>query len=103
MSVKSFRFKDEEQSVKSWQEIPLKVCSILHERHKDSFESILYIILGGRDFFSRNAYQFITSKEIADTGIYINTNMSKSVALALTNEILSHFGYNKNDLIIDIE
>jgi len=103
MSVKSFKLKGEEHDVKSWQEIPLKVCDILLEKHKDSFESILYITLRGRVFFSRNEHEFLTSKEIAETGIYINTDLSKNVALALTHEILLLFGYNQSDLVINTE
>jgi len=103
MSVKSFSFKDEEYNVKSWQEIPWKLCDILSKKHKDSFESVLWIILKGRDFFSRDQHQFLMSENIPNTNIYISTDLSETVALALTNEILSNFGYKESDLVISTE
>lgn len=102
-SVKSFSFKDEEYNVKSWQEIPWKLCDILAKKHKDSFDTVLWIILKGRDFFSKDQHQFLMSKKIPNTAIYINIDFSEKIALALTNEILSNFGYNESDLIISTE
>lgn len=102
-SVKSFNFKDEEHNVKSWQDVPWKLCDILSKKHKDSFDSVLWIMLDGRDFFSLDPHQFLMSKKIANTNIYINTDLSETMALALTNEILSHFGYKDSDLVINSE
>ena len=103
MSVKSFKFKEEKYNVKSWDEIPWKICHILSEKHKDSFKTVLWINLKGRNFFSKNGYEFLMSKEIPDTNIYINTDLSENSALALTNEVLSHFGYDQIDLDINAE
>jgi hypothetical protein len=102
-SVKSFRFKDEKHNVKSWQEIPWKLCDILSKKHKDSFDTVLWIILNGRDFFSRDPHQFLMSKNIPNADIYINIDLSEKIAMALTNEILSNFGYKESDLIINTE
>ena len=102
-SVRSFNFKDEDHSVKSWQEIPWKLCTILAKKHKDSFDSVLWIVLKGREFFSREQHQFLMSKKIPNTNIYINTDLSDSAALVLTNEILSNFGYKESDLVMSTE
>jgi hypothetical protein len=101
MSVKSFIFEDKEYDVKSWQEIPLKICSILFEKHKNSFENILYITLKGREFFSKNQFRFLTSKKIPNTEIFINTDLSETDSLSLSKEILSLFGNKENDLVIN--
>ena len=101
MSVKSFNFEDKEYDVKSWQEIPLKICNILNEKHKDSFENVLYITLKGREFFSKNQFHFLISEEIPNTGIYINTDLPEMVSLSLSKEILSLFGHKESDLVIN--
>ncbi|MFC1531742.1 hypothetical protein ACFL7M_00005 [Thermodesulfobacteriota bacterium] len=101
MSVKSFNLEDKEYNVKSWQEIPWKICSILLEKHKDSFENVLYITLKGQEYFTKNKFLFLMSKEIPNTGIFINTDLSDMVALSLTKEILSHFGHKESDLVIN--
>ncbi|MBN2420575.1 MAG: hypothetical protein JXL81_14385 [Deltaproteobacteria bacterium] len=100
-AIKSFIFGSKEHSVKSWEDLPWELCNCILKTHKDSFENVLYIILKGRDFFSKDPHQFIMNKQIAGTGIYINTDISEVVALALCNEILKVFGYEESDLIIN--
>ena len=100
-SIKSFIFEGKEHTVKSWEDLPVELCNCILKTHKDSFENVLYIILKGRDFFSRDSHQFIMNKQIANTGIYINTDLSETVAVALCNEILNVFNYEESDLIIN--
>ena len=97
-TVKSFIFNGDEYSVKSWQELPWELCNSIIKSHKESFENVLYITIKGRDFFSTNPHQFIMNKEIQGTRIYINTDLSEAIAVALCNEILVLFGYEENDL-----
>jgi hypothetical protein len=101
MSVKSFNFNDEEYNVKSWQEIPWKICEVLSEKHGDSFESIFFITLNGQECFSKNEYQFLSNKKIPNMDIYINTGLSEMSALSLSKEILLHFGYEESELVIN--
>lgn len=100
-SIKSFNFETIEYNVKSWQEIPWELCNSIAKKHRESFENVLYISIKGRDYFSNNPYQFIMNKEIDGTGIYINTDLSEAVAIALCNEILKLFGYKESDLTIN--
>lgn len=100
-AIKSFTFKGNECNVKSWQELPWELCNSILKSHKDSIENVLYISLKGKDFFSDNPHQFIMNKEIPGTGIYINTDLPETVAVALCNEILKSFGYEENELIIN--
>jgi hypothetical protein len=100
-SIKSFIFKGNERKVNSWQELPWELCNSLLKTHKDSFESVLYITLKGRDFFSKNPHQFIINKDIPGTGIYINTDFPEVIAVDLCNEILHSFSYKESDLILN--
>ncbi len=100
-TIKSFKLKGIEYSVKSWQELPLELCNSIVKNHRESFENVLYISVKGRDYFSNDPYQFIVNKEINGTGIYINTDLSEAIAMALCNEILKLFGYVESDLTIN--
>jgi len=100
-AIKSFNFDTAEYAVKSWQEIPFELCNAIVKKHRDSFENVLYISIKGRDYFSNNPYQFIMNKEIDSTGIYMNTDLSEAIAIALCNEILKLFGYKESDLTIN--
>ncbi len=99
--IKSFSFETIEYNVRSWQELPWELCNTIVKKHRESFENVLYISIKGRDYFSNNPYQFIMNKEIEGTGIYINTDLSEAVAIALCNEILKLFGYKESDLTIN--
>jgi hypothetical protein len=100
-SVESFNFEDKEYDVKSWQEIPWKICSIIFEKHKYSFENVLYITLKGQEFFTKSQFHFLMGKEIPNTGIFINIDLPDMLALSLSKEILSLFGYKESDLVIN--
>jgi hypothetical protein len=101
-SVKSFKFKDEEHNVKSWPEIPWKISDIISKKHKDIFEDVLLTItLKGRNFFSKNEFEFLMPKKIPNTDIYINFDLSEMTALSLSKKILSNFGYKEGDLVIN--
>lgn len=99
--IKSFVFKGKECKIQSWQDLPWELCNFILKNHKDSIESLLYVTLKGRDFFSKNPHQFILNKEIPGTGIYINTDVPDVVAVALCHEILQSFGYKESDLKIN--
>jgi predicted type IV restriction endonuclease len=100
-AIKSFNLKGIEYSVKSWQELPWELCNTMVKNHRESFENVLYISVKGRDYFSDNPYQFIMNKEISGTGIYVNTDLSEAIAIALCNEILKLFSYEESDLSIN--
>ena len=99
--IKSFIFKGNECNVKSWEDLPFELCNIIYKNHRESFENVIYISLKGRDFFSDNPHQFLINREISGTGIFINTDLSESVAVALCFEILKLFGYEESDLVIN--
>ena len=100
-NIKSFYFEGNEYSIKTWQDLPWTLCIHIIKKHKDSFNNVLYISLKGRDFFSNDPHQFISNKEIPGTGIYLNTDFSEVIAVALCNEILNFFGYKEKDLVIN--
>jgi predicted type IV restriction endonuclease len=102
-TIKSFSFQGKKYDVHSWKSMVLKICEVLHEKHRDDFESILYISLDGRNCFSRNPHEFLECEKIGDTEIYLDLHLAVKDILALCKEILLLFGYKENDLIIESE
>jgi hypothetical protein len=102
-TIKSFSFQNKKYDVHSWKAMVLKMCEILHEKHRDDFESILYISLEGRNCFSRNPHEFLECEKISNTEIYLDLHLTVKDMLALCKEILLLFGYKENELIIESE
>jgi hypothetical protein len=100
-SVKSFSFKGEKYDVHSWKAMVLKICEIMYGKHRDDFESLLYISLEGRTCFSQNPHEFLECEKIVGTDIYLDLHLTVKDMLALCTEILSLFGYKENELIIE--
>jgi hypothetical protein len=102
-SIKSFSFKGEKHDVHSWKAMVLKICEIMYDKHRDEFESILYISLEGRTCFSENPHEFLECEKIAGTEIYLDLHLTIKDMLALCKEILLLFGYKEDELIIESE
>lgn len=102
-AIKSFSFQGEKHDVHSWKAMVLKLCEIIYAKHRDDFESILYISLEGRTCFSKNPHEFLECEKIAGTDIYLDLHLTVKDMLALCKEILLVFGYKENELIIESE
>jgi hypothetical protein len=100
-SIKSFSFKGEKHDVHSWKAMVLKICEIMYNKHRDDFESILYISLEGRTCFSQNPHEFLECEKIAGTDIYLDLHLTVKDMLALCKEILLLFGYKEDELTIE--
>jgi hypothetical protein len=100
-SIKSFSFKGEKHDVHSWKAMVVKICEIMYDKHRDEFESILYISLEGRTCFSENPDEFLECEKIAGTDIYLDLHFTVKDMLALCKEILLLFGYKENELTIE--
>jgi len=100
-SIQSFSFKGEKHDVHSWKAMVLKICEIMYDKHRDEFESILYISLEGRTCFSENPHEFLECEKIAGTEIYLDLHLTVKDMLALCKEILLLFGYKEDELIIE--
>jgi len=102
-SIKSFSFKGEKHDVHSWKAMVLKICEIMYDKHRDEFESILYMSLEGMTCFSETPHEFLDCEKRAGTDIYLDLHLTIKDMLALCKEILLLFGYKEDELIIESE
>jgi hypothetical protein len=56
-----------------------------------------------RDFFTRNPHQFLESKMIEGTDIYVDTGLSPKEFAVVARELITSFGYEKNDLTFEVK
>jgi predicted type IV restriction endonuclease len=100
-SIVSFTFKGTRYEVKSGKAMLLKICELLHEENKDSFEMVLSLNESNRDYFSENEYEFLNCEKIPNTNIYVNVNLRPMDIVNLSYKIPLLFGYKNSDLSIE--
>lgn len=99
-SAEGYWFEGEHRQVRSFQDILMGLCEDLHRKHGSEFERVFNLRGRKKEHFSRDYKNMIYPKEIADSGIYIETNLSANGIMLRCNQLLDLFGYHKNTLEI---
>lgn len=100
-SISSFSFKEERYEVRSWKDMLIQVCNIMLATHRDRFEYVLNLKGRKRPYFTKNSNELRAPININETDIYIETNLSANSIVKLSIEIISLFGYTKEDISIE--
>ena len=100
-SISSFVFKGTRYEVKSWKDMLIQICNIMLATHRDRFEQVLSLVGRKRPYFTRNPNELRIPEMLNGTDIYIETNFGANSIVKLSKDILSLFGYTKNDLSIE--
>ncbi len=102
-SISSFVFKGKKYEVNSWRDMLIQICNIMLASHRDRFEQVLNLVGRKRPYFTRNKKELRFPKIINGTDIYVETNLSANSILKLSIDILSLFGYTRDDLSIEVQ
>ena len=94
----AFTFNGQRHDVKSWREMLVRLCEIVHTVHRDRFEEVLNLRGRNRPYFSRNSNDLREYRVINQTGIYVEVNQSANRARKLARELIFLFGYDENNL-----
>jgi len=81
----------------------LKVCEIMQTSHKDEFEQVLSLTGRKRPYFTKNPDELRSSERIKGTDIYVEINLSANTIVKLSKNIIILFGYNEEDLSVEIK
>ncbi|HAV42553.1 TPA: restriction endonuclease subunit R [bacterium] len=100
-SISAFTFKETRYVVKTWKELLIQICDIIAATHRDRFEQVLNLIGRKRPYFSRNQNELRAPERIEGTDIYVEINLSANSIVKLSRDVLSLFGYTKEDLSIE--
>ncbi len=100
-SIKSFYFRGSQYDVWTWKELLIKLCDILNTIHGAEFNRVLNLRGRKRPYFSRNKDELWEPREISNTGIFAETNLSANSIVKICSDVLDLFGYSSNDLRIE--
>jgi len=100
-SIVSFSLKGKKYDVKSWKAMLLKLCEIILPKYKEELDILLTLSGADKEYFSKNPYEFLTSEQVAGTDIYVNVGLSATEVVNLSQEVLTLFGLNSEDLSIE--
>lgn len=89
--------------VKSWKDMLVKFCEIVHKDQGSRFEEVLSFRGRKRLYFSRNPDDLREDEVINETGIYVEANQSAESAIKLAKKLIAHFCYDENALHIDAQ
>jgi len=100
-SVTAFNFKKTRHEVRFWKDILIKVCSLMSSMHRNNFERVLNLQGRKRPYFSKNANELRIPEKIKGTDMFVEINLSSNSIVKMCLDILSLFGYSKEDFTIE--
>jgi len=104
-SIVSFSLKGTRTEVYSWKDMFVRLCEMVFKNQKDpdDLEVALTMSEFNRDFFTRNPHQFLESERVEGTDIYVDTGLSPKEFAVVSRELITLFGYEKNDLTFEVK
>jgi len=87
--------------VKSWKDMLMKVCNLMHLKYPKDFPRVLDLTGRKRPYFSKNPNELRAPERIDGTDIYAETNLSANAIVGITKKVLALFGYPDNALKIE--
>ena len=94
----SFIFRDTEYSVKTWEQMLVKLCELIYVEKQDEFDRIMNVQGINNLYFSRNPDDLDKPKLIGDSGIFAATGRMKALRVEeRCRRVLQEFGYDPED------
>jgi hypothetical protein len=102
-TLTAFTFRDKRYEVKSWKAMLIKVCETILPQQKGDLDVLFTISERGKEFFSKNPYEFLNCEKISGTTLYVDVGLKAKEAIDLVYRILLLFGYKESDLIMEVK
>ena len=100
--IKGYGFNGHQQTLKDWEEMLLSLCDFFATSHSQDFEKVLWISDHHRIYFSTNSEELRIPEKIKKTNIYVETKLKPDEIVKIADDLMMEFGYEKNQLEIDI-
>lgn len=97
----SFTFNNQNHYVGSWVEFLIKISEIIYSEKKDIFKTVETLRGRKRKYYSTNKNEVVQPGKIANTGYYVDTNLSANSIVKLVHNVLNLFGYKQESLKIN--
>ena len=101
----AFTFNGTRDEVTSWSRLLVRLCEIVHNEQGSRFEEVLNFKGGRTPDFSRKQSDFKhprQARQINRTGIFVNTCKNADQIVQTAENLIAHFGYDKDDLSFEI-
>lgn len=100
-SVMAFNFKGTRYAVRFWKDILIEICNVMSSMHRNNFERVLTLQGRKRPYFTKNANELRLPEKIKNTDIFAETNLSANGIVKMGLDVLSLFGYRKENFTIE--
>jgi hypothetical protein len=101
-SIQSFSLNGNTYKVESWDEMLTTLCDYFASTYSKDFEKVLWISNDQKPRFSRYGDQLRMPEKVKRTDIYVETKLNPDEVVRTTAKLLAEFGYNKDDLYIEV-
>ena len=103
--VKEFTFCGHRHEVTTWISMLVRLCELVYSAQKNRFDEVLNLRATpqSKPWFSKNSKDFREFKPIDKTGIVVDSNKNADQIVEIAKNLMTHFGYNKDDFSFDIE
>ncbi len=102
----SLEFQGRSRQLNSWNDVLMQLCELLNELHPKDFDQVLAIRRSYRPnskwpyHFSQNTSELRKPKEIKNSGIYAEVDLTATALVDLCYQLVQLFGYSQNSLVI---
>lgn len=101
-SIVAFTFRGTRYPVRSWKEMLIKITDLMLSTHREQFDKVLNLAGRRRPYFTRKPNELRAPERVNNTDIYVETNLSANSIVRLSKNIIALFGYEEDDLSIEV-
>lgn len=102
-SISSFYFNGKNYEVHTWKNLLVQLIDILNSLNKNDFEKVLDVKGRKRPYFTYNKNELRVAHKIANTKIFVETNLSANHIVKICYTLLRLFEYSINEIKIETE
>lgn len=101
-SINGFRFRGKPYRAANWKDLLSSLSEIIYDDAGSEFEKVLSLAGRKRNYFSRNEDGLREPRQIGFSEFYVETHWSADGMVKLCYMLLALFGYNEQDLEIEL-
>jgi predicted type IV restriction endonuclease len=101
--ILGFSFQGKKYPAKTWKDLLATVSEVIHQEHPSQFSKVLSIRGSKRIYFSQSENQLREPRAIGNSGFYVETHWAADAMTKISYDLLSRFGYQPSDLVIDFK
>ncbi len=96
-----FELEGKRYRVKTWKEMLMTICSLILRKQQDNLSRTLQLRGRKRPYFSRTGNELRVPERVADSSVFVETNLSADQIVVISRQVLSLYGYSNDDLLIE--